>query len=85
MEMDKVAVIPSQRLNKDYYWWSSTSLYIYLRIICMQDQDYRRLVYISLRIICMQDPLPILELFLFFHQIFKMLILFVLYFKNYKG
>ena len=29
-------------------------------------------------------PLPILELFPFFHQIFKILILFVLYFKNYK-
>jgi hypothetical protein len=30
------------------------------------------------------NPIPILELFPFFHQIFKMLILFVLYFKNYK-
>ena len=29
-------------------------------------------------------PLPILELFPFFHQIFNILILFVLYFKNYK-
>ena len=28
-------------------------------------------------------PLPILELFSFFHHIFKILILFVLYFKNY--
>jgi hypothetical protein len=28
MEMDKVAVIPSQRLNQDYCWWSPTSLYI---------------------------------------------------------
>jgi hypothetical protein len=31
-----------------------------------------------------QIRLPILELFPFFHQIFKILILFVLYFKNYK-
>jgi hypothetical protein len=28
--------------------------------------------------------LPILELLPFFHQIFKILILFVFYFKNYK-
>ena len=31
-----------------------------------------------------QIRLPILELFPFFHQIFKILILFVLYFKTYK-
>jgi hypothetical protein len=29
-------------------------------------------------------PLPVLELLPFFHQIFKILILFILYFKNYK-
>ena len=33
---------------------------------------------------CNFEVNPILELFPFFHQIFKILILFVLYFKNYK-